>query len=69
MIRFETVRKEPDIEFLRDVGLPLNKFLDVLESVTNYIENEKEENSLKRRGIKSINLNIADKLLTLRSKY
>lgn len=63
MIRFEATKAQSAETFLRDVGLPLNKFLDVLKDVTNYIENQKEENSLKRRGIKSINLNIADKLL------
>lgn len=63
MIRFETTKTQAPETFLRDVGLPLNKFLDVLKDVTNYIENQKEDNSLKRRGIKSFTLNISDKLL------
>ena len=63
MIRFEMVKTQGSETFLRDVGLPLDKFLNVLKDVTAYIEKEKEENSLKYRGIKSFNLNISDKLL------
>ena len=63
MIRFKIIRLQPEEIFLRDVGLPLNKFLDLLDKVENYIDNQKYTNSLKRRGIKSFNLNISDKLL------
>ena len=63
MIRFEIIRLQPEEIFLRDVGLPLNKFLDLLDKVETYIDNQKSNNSLKRRGIKSFNLNISDKLL------
>lgn len=49
--------------FLRDAGLPLDKFVSLLDKVKNYIKTEKLDNSLKRRGIKSKNLNISDKLL------
>ncbi len=63
MIRFDIIKFQPEEIFLRDVGLPLNKFLDVLDKVESYIDNQKCNNSLKRRGIKSLNLNISDKLL------
>lgn len=63
MLRFETIRNQSPEMFLRDVGLPLDKFLSLLDKVKNYIKIEKLDNSLKRRGIKSKNLNISDKLL------
>lgn len=63
MLRFAMVRLQSEEIFLRDLGLSLNKFLDVLDKVENYINNQKRNNSLKRRGVKSNNLLIADKLL------
>jgi hypothetical protein len=63
MIRFDTVKTKSPEEFLRDVGLQLNKFLDVLNNVIVCIEKEKQDDSLKRRGIRSDYLTIADKLL------
>lgn len=63
MLRFETLKEQSSEMFLRDVGLPLDKFLSLLDKVENYIKSEKVSNSLKRRGIRSNNFNISDKLL------
>lgn len=64
MIRFENVKDNSPSEFLRDVGIPLEKFFETLEKIEIYIASEKQRNPLKRRGTKSKkNLKLADKLL------
>ncbi|MCS7318116.1 MAG: transposase family protein [Candidatus Dojkabacteria bacterium] len=63
MIRFDIIKNKPSKIFLRDVGLQLNKFLEICDKVKEYIEEERNKNSLKRRGIKSSYLSIEDKLL------
>jgi hypothetical protein len=64
MIRFKNIKNYSASLFLRDVGIPLEKFIEILEKVESYIESEKQRNPLKRRGTKSKNgLQSADKLL------
>ena len=64
MIRFENIKDNSPSEFLRDVGIPLEKFLRILEKIEIYVESQKEKNPLKRRGSKSKkDLKLADKLL------
>lgn len=63
MTRFETLKTKSPKEFLRTVGLPLEKFLAVVEKVNKYMESEKESNPLKRRGQKSKDLSLDDKVL------
>jgi len=55
MIRFKNIKNYSPSLFLRDVGIPLKKFIEILEKVESYIESEKQRNPLKRRGTKSKN--------------
>jgi len=64
MLRFKEIEHLPPEQFLRNVGISLAKFQDVLEKIAQYIESEKEKNPLKRRGCKSKkDIRLADKLL------
>ena len=64
MLRFKDIENLPPDQFLRNVGIPLYQFQEVLEKVTHYIETEKKKNPLKRRGIKSSkDITLSDKLL------
>ena len=64
MLRFKEIKNLPPEQFLRNVGIPLNKFQNILDKVSEYIESEKAKNPLKRRGCKSKkDIRLADKLL------
>ena len=64
MLRFNHIKDAPPDQFVRDVGIPIEKFLYILEKLEKYIEEQKEKNPLKRRGRKSTKgLTLADKLL------
>ena len=64
MIRFDDIKGYPSAKFLRDVGVPKERFYEILAKIEVYIESEKVRNPLKRRGCKSSkNITLADKLL------
>ncbi len=61
MTRFKTITNYSPEKFLRDVGVPKEKFLAILAKIEKYIESEKERNPLKRRGCKSSkNITLSD---------
>ena len=59
---YEKIIKEKEEEFKRMVGIGKKSFYVVIKKVEKYIEEEKEKNSLKKRGRKS-KLGLNDKIL------
>ena len=50
---FEEIKDLPKDEFKRTVGISLPDFLLVIQLVASFIEKEKQENPMKKRGLKS----------------
>ncbi len=53
MAIFEEIKDLAKDEFQRTVGISLPNFLLVVQLVTSFIEKEKQENPMKKRGLKS----------------
>ena len=63
MKRWETMQQADHAEFLRQVGIPREHFETILENVKAYLEVERTRNRMKRRGLKTTDLPIEDRLL------
>ena len=52
MDKFESVRLKSSEDFLRDVGITLDNFLDIAQKISNYIKVQKEKRPMTKRGLK-----------------
>lgn len=50
---FEKIKDLPKDEFKRTIGISLSNFLLLVQLVTSFIEKEKQEDPMKKRGLKS----------------
>jgi len=62
MDKFERIRQKSPEDFLRDIGIPLNIFLDIAKKISNYINDQKEKRPVTKRGLKP-RISIENKLL------
>ena len=62
MSKFETIKNQKPDSFLREVGVSLDKFILLLNKVTDHIKQQHEKYPLKKRGKKS-SLCLEDMLL------
>ena len=53
MAVFETIKDFPEEKFRRTVGISLPDFLFIVQLISSFIDQEKEDNPMKKRGIKS----------------
>ena len=59
---FQQTLKQSDECFLRDAGVSKATFQQLLDKVAAYLETQREQNPMKKRGLKST-ISIADRLL------
>ena len=62
MSKFEKVKQKKPKEFLRDVGIPLQVFISIVQKIEAYIKEQKEKEPMSKRGLKS-KMSIEDMLL------
>lgn len=62
MDKFTSVSQKSPEDFLRDVGIPLDIFLDIAKKISNYIRDQKEKRPMTKRGLKP-RMSIENKLL------
>jgi len=63
MLPFDEIKQKSPAEFLRTVGLPLDKFESLVKRVAAYLDTEKTARPIKRRGSKSRKMSLEDKVL------
>ena len=62
MDKFTNVSQDSPEDFLRDIGIPLDTFLDISKKISNYISDQKEKRPITKRGLKP-RMSIENKLL------
>ena len=62
MDKFESIRHKNPEDFLRDIGIPLDIFLNLSQRIGNYIRDQKEKRPMTKRGLKP-QISIENKLL------
>ena len=53
MSKFDEIKNKKPAYFLRDVGVRLETFMQILNKIVRYLEEDHEKNPVKRRGKKS----------------